>query len=172
MFEFIIKALYEYISQQVPEVTYIDIYKGGGIAAIHSGEIEGASRPAILLELGDLNVDDILGNKNQRFTGSVTMHIVTDAYGGFAYRSDNLDLNFSSVNIIDNIYKKLNGITKFSINDSEYIMGSFSRTGLSFPEELGNLMDTRVTFEFVIIDNSLNLTQQPVILNNINIEIN
>lgn len=171
MLEFILRAIYKYVNEYVPEIVHIDLYKGDVISDIRNGSLEAIARPALFLEFDTLNANGLLGNTNQRFSSSVTFHLITDAYGSFSYDSDNFDINVKQLSLIDDIYKKLNGLNEISVNNEEYIISNFSRTSLEFPEELGNLMGVKSSFEFVVLDNTKNYKPSETEINEFNTEV-
>ena len=175
MLEYILKSLYEYINENIPEILYIDLYKGT-VQDINNGSIEGAVRPALLIEFSDIKAESTIGN-TIRHNGFITFHLITDAYGGFANKSDALTANLAQLKLIEDVYQKLAFYDdKETLLNQEYpySFSAFIRRNTKYLDTIGNLMESNITFEFVLIDNSIlnTLTEYTINSFDLGLELN
>jgi len=161
MFEFIISSLQAYINANVPEVKHIDVY-GSAIESIHSGEKEAVARPAIFINLSEpFLVDGRIGNQKRILSGIVTLVVVVDVVGGLIKGASQLQSNLKAIGVSDKIFKGLNGLNEVSMTDTNeegdynYLIGNFNCINRGFGTADKSLMESTISFEFTIEDNSM-----------------
>lgn len=168
---YIYKFFEYYIKTNVPEVKSIDLFFNQ-FETQELGETDSRDNPRVLIEISECEPMQMF-NGIQNLVFNVNLHIGIDIINLFASDSDLQSTNLAYLELLDNIYHKLQGITSYDLPDElkeEYILiYQVERSKILLATNENSIKVSQISFRMIIEDNTL--MKEPIEDNTIDFEM-
>jgi len=169
MIKFIYTFFKYFIEKEIPEVKTVDLFFNQ-FEEQYNGNEDNKANPRVLIEINE-STPEQYANGYQQWIQEVTLHIGIDIYDQF-----NSDKTMDYLDLLDNIYKKLNGLSSFTfpeeLHSDDYQINDVVRTNIMFATNVGNIKVSQITFQIVFEDYSLIPEKETTMINNEEITVN